>query len=35
MSAKKRAETEKAAKDMKWPRFWSECNKRLKEGVKA
>jgi hypothetical protein len=25
----------KAAKDMKWPRFWSECNKRLKEGTKA
>jgi hypothetical protein len=25
----------KAAKDMKWPKFWSECNKRLKEGMKA
>jgi hypothetical protein len=25
----------KAAKDMKWPKFWSACNKRLKEGVKA
>ena len=25
----------KAAKDMKWPAFWSACNKRLKEGTKA
>jgi len=25
----------KVAKDMKWPKFWSECNKRLKEGTKA
>ncbi len=25
----------KVAKDMKWPKFWSECNTRLKEGAKA
>ncbi|NBJ09917.1 hypothetical protein [Microvirga arsenatis] len=25
----------KVAKDMKWPAFWSSCNKRLKEGAKA
>ena len=25
----------KMAKDMKWPAFWSACNKRLKEGAKA
>jgi hypothetical protein len=25
----------KVAKDMKWPKFWSECNRRLKEGTKA
>jgi hypothetical protein len=25
----------KLAKDMKWPAFWSTCNKRLKEGTKA
>ena len=25
----------KVAKDMKWPGFWSACNKRLKEGTKA
>ncbi|MBM1173356.1 hypothetical protein [Microvirga arabica] len=25
----------KLAKDMKWPAFWSACNKRLKEGTKA
>ncbi|MGF9763747.1 hypothetical protein AAII07_52400 [Microvirga sp. 0TCS3.31] len=25
----------KVAKDMKWPAFWSACNKRLKEGTKA
>jgi starvation-inducible outer membrane lipoprotein len=25
----------KVAKDMKWPAFWSACNKRLKEGAKA
>jgi hypothetical protein len=25
----------KTAKDVKWPKFWSECNKRLKAGVKA
>jgi hypothetical protein len=25
----------KMAKDMKWPAFWSACNKRLKEGTKA
>lgn len=25
----------KIAKDMKWPGFWSACNKRLKEGTKA
>ncbi|MFD0462410.1 hypothetical protein ACFQY9_11540 [Microvirga aerilata] len=23
------------AKDAKWPKFWSECNKRLKGGTKA
>ncbi|MDF2690082.1 MAG: hypothetical protein K0Q80_3048 [Microvirga sp.] len=25
----------KTAKDMKWPAFWSACNKRLKDGAKA
>jgi hypothetical protein len=25
----------KVAKEMKWPKFWSECNTRLKEGAKA
>ncbi|MBJ6125452.1 hypothetical protein [Microvirga splendida] len=25
----------KVAKDMKWPAFWSACNKRLKDGTKA
>ena len=25
----------KLPKDAKWPKFWSECNKRLKEGTKA
>ena len=25
----------KLAKDAKWPKFWSECNKRLKGGTKA
>jgi Ni/Co efflux regulator RcnB len=25
----------KLAKDAKWPRFWSECNARLKGGMKA
>jgi hypothetical protein len=25
----------KLSKDMKWPAFWSTCNKRLKEGTKA
>ncbi|MGO4571472.1 hypothetical protein [Microvirga sp. 2TAF3] len=25
----------KVTKDMKWPKFWSECNKRLKGGTKA
>jgi hypothetical protein len=25
----------KVAKDIKWPKFWSDCNKRLKEGTKA
>ncbi len=25
----------KIARDMKWPGFWSACNKRLKEGTKA
>jgi hypothetical protein len=25
----------KVDKDMKWPKFWSACNKRLKEGTKA
>ncbi len=25
----------KIGKDMKWPAFWSTCNKRLKEGTKA
>ncbi len=25
----------KVPKDMKWPKFWSECNRRLKEGAKA
>jgi hypothetical protein len=23
------------AKDAKWPKYWSECNKRLKGGTKA
>ncbi len=23
----------KVAKDMKWPKYWSECNKRLKAGT--
>ncbi|MBZ6074748.1 hypothetical protein [Microvirga puerhi] len=25
----------KVTKDMKWPKFWSDCNKRLKGGDKA
>ena len=25
----------KLAKDAKWPKFWSECNTRLKGGTKA
>ncbi|MFL5188375.1 MAG: hypothetical protein ACJ8CF_04090 [Microvirga sp.] len=25
----------KLAKDAKWPKFWSECNTRLKGGMKA
>ena len=25
----------KLAKDAKWPKFWSECNARLKGGMKA
>jgi len=25
----------KLAKDAKWPKFWSECNMRLKGGMKA
>jgi hypothetical protein len=25
----------KVTKEMKWPKFWSECNKRLKGGDKA
>lgn len=25
----------KLAKDAKWPKFWSECNARLKGGTKA
>ncbi|MBB3020589.1 hypothetical protein FHR70_003675 [Microvirga lupini] len=25
----------KVGKDMKWPAFWSACNKRLKDGTKA
>ncbi|EIM28474.1 hypothetical protein [Microvirga lotononidis] len=25
----------KVAKDAKWPKFWSECNTRLKGGTKA
>ena len=25
----------KIGKDMKWPAFWSTCNKRLKDGAKA
>ena len=25
----------KVGKDMKWPAFWSACNKRLKNGTKA
>ena len=25
----------KLAKDAKWPKFWSECNTRLKGGAKA
>ncbi|KLK91474.1 hypothetical protein AA309_20430 [Microvirga vignae] len=25
----------KIAKDAKWPKFWSECNMRLKSGTKA
>jgi hypothetical protein len=25
----------KLAKDTKWPKFWSECNTRLKGGTKA
>ena len=25
----------KVSKDMKWPAFWSACNKRLKDGTKA
>jgi hypothetical protein len=25
----------KLAKDVKWPKFWSECNTRLKGGTRA
>ncbi|MCB8822070.1 hypothetical protein [Microvirga rosea] len=25
----------KVTKDMKWPKFWSDCNKRIKGGDKA